>query len=86
MVGRKGKDTPNTKDRGDKAATRAPLIGYQAIHVRRGIAITNYMAQDRPNLSVTARVLSQHLATPTEGTEMSLKRAIRYLSTHLRRC
>lgn len=34
------------------------------------LATTNYMAQDQPDLAVAARVLSQSMAVPSEGTEM----------------
>ena len=47
--------------------------------VRRAIARINFMAQDRPDLSVTSRVLSQHMANPKVSTEMAVKRVIRYL-------
>ena len=44
----------------------------------------NYMAQDRPDLSVASRLLSQRMAKPTEGTEVGLKRLIRYVRAHPR--
>lgn len=44
------------------------------------IAIMNYMAQDRPDLPVTERVMSQKMAKPTFDTEC-LKRTIRHLSS-----
>ena len=37
------------------------------------------MAQDRPDLSVAARVLSQCMAHPREGVLQGVKRVIRYL-------
>lgn len=64
----KGKETPITKDGGDKAGTGAPRTRGQAHKARRGMAIINCMAQDRPDLFMMARVLSQHITTPTEGT------------------
>lgn len=44
----------------------------------------NYMAQDRPDTELVARVFSQIMASPTEGTEYCLKRVIRYLVSHPR--
>ena len=46
---------------------------------RRGVARVNFMAQDRPDLSVSSRIMSQFMATPREGDEKLLKRVIRYL-------
>lgn len=48
------------------------------------ITIINYMAQDRPDLLATAGLLSRHMATPIGGTNVCLKGAIRYLSSHPR--
>lgn len=77
-----GKETPLTKNGGEQLVGE-PLVGReQASNVRRSIVIMNYMVQDRSDLAATARELSQRMATPTEGTEMCLKRATRYLSSH----
>lgn len=75
---------PSDKSGGNRAGTGQPLTGESASKTRRGVAIINYLSQDRPDLSVTARVLVQRMASPTEGTGMCLKRAIRYLSSHPR--
>ena len=37
------------------------------------------MSQDRPDLSVASRLLSQHMARPNEGVVPAIKRVIRYL-------
>jgi hypothetical protein len=42
------------------------------------------MAQDRPDLSVAARVLSQGMAQPHEGIKVGIKRVIRYLAKNPR--
>lgn len=55
-----------------------------ASKARRGISIINYMAQDLPELSVMAKVLSQRMADPTTGTEECLERTITYLVRHPR--
>ena len=39
-------------------------------------------SQDRPDLSVPSRLLAQHMANPTEGTVVSLKRVLRYIRKH----
>lgn len=49
------------------------------------MAIINYRAQVRPDLAVTARVLSQRMAIPTESAEHCLKRAFRNLVSHTQR-
>ena len=53
---------------------------------RRAVAIVNFMAQDRPDLAVTANVLSRSMARPREGQELGIKRAIRYLNGAPRLC
>ena len=37
------------------------------------------MSQDRPDLSVASRVMSQHMSRPRKGIVPVIKRAIRYL-------
>ena len=46
---------------------------------RRTAARINYMAQDRADLSFTAKELSRAMANPTEGDVVRLKRTLRYL-------
>ena len=60
------------------------LSEKDATRYRRGAARVNYMAQDRPDLSVASRVLSQGMSSPTSLDEARLKRAIRYLKSHPR--
>lgn len=48
------------------------------------MAIIDYAAQDRPDLGVTASVVSARIASPTEGIDHCLKRAIRHLASHPR--
>ena len=49
---------------------------------RRAIARINFMAQDRPDLSAAARVVSQHMSSPTTGTMEAVKRIIRYIKKY----
>lgn len=44
----------------------------------------NYMAQDRPDLPATARVLSQMMAEKKTGSEEHLKRTARHPASHPR--
>ena len=53
--------------------------------VRQAIARINFMCQDRPDLCSAARVLSQHMAAPTEGTKAALQHVVKYLKGN-RRC
>jgi hypothetical protein len=73
-------DTPITKQNAEELNTGALLQEDAARKARRAIARINYMAQDRPDLSVAARVLSQGMAQPHEGIQVGIKRVIRYLA------
>ena len=77
-------DIPMTKDVADKLGDGKEADEEGARRIRRGIARVNYMAQDRPDLSVSSRLLSQRMAKPTAGTEVALKRLIRYIRSHPR--
>ena len=77
-------ETPLTKEGQDLLDTGEKLDGEMARKVRRGIAQINYMAQDRSDLGVAARVLSQHMANPQEGAVSGIKRVIRYLKRYPR--
>ena len=44
----------------------------------------NHIDQDRPDLSVATRVMSQYMAKLREETVPVIKRAIRYLERYLR--
>ena len=49
---------------------------------RRAAARINYLAQDRADISFTAKELSRAMANPTQGDIVRLKRALRYLQGH----
>ena len=72
-------NTPSLKDLEANVATGEELSTDLATKVRRGIARINYMAQDRPDLSSAAKVMSQHMAKPHEGVVPLLKRCVKYL-------
>ena len=51
----------------------------KAREFRHAATKINYLAQGRIGLSVAANLLSRKMATPYEGDEVAVKRAIRYL-------
>ena len=77
-------DTPMTKAGQESINTGEDLNEDEARRARRAIARMNYMAQDRPDLSVAARVMSQYMSKPREGMVPVIKRAIRYLKRYPR--
>ena len=77
-------DTPITKNGQDNLNNGEELHEEEARRARRAIARINYMAQDRPDISVAARVLSQCMAGPREGVLPAIKRVIRYLRRYPR--
>lgn len=61
------------------------LMGVQEARRHRGsCARLNYLAQDRPDLAATACCLAKTMATPRQGDELIMKRAVRYLNGHRR--
>lgn len=74
--------TPPTKDWGPKVCEGQSLHLERTRSAGRRIAILNYIAQDRPDLSVSLRVLSQQMSCPVEGTEVGVKRAVRDFQEH----
>lgn len=77
-------DTPITKNCQEQVHLGEELPEEDARRVRRSIARINYMAQDRPDLSVAARIMSQCMSRPREGVRTCVKRAIRYLRKYPR--
>jgi hypothetical protein len=77
----KGLDNPVGAKVKDFLEERIPMDPDDAWKYRRGNARVNYMAQDRPDLGVAAKMLSQSMADPQMGGEVSLKRVIRYLKS-----
>jgi histone deacetylase 1/2 len=85
MCEAKGLETPLGKDSKldvDYYRERAEcklMNANDAKRFRRGAARVNFMAQDRVDLNVASRIMSQCMATPREGDDKLLKRVIRYL-------
>ena len=75
-------NTPSLKELEDQVGTGEELSGEIATKVRRGIARVNYMAQDRPDLSAVAKVMSQHMSKPRDGVVHILKRCVRHLKKY----
>lgn len=68
------------KDGPDRSAAAGALGVDRASKVGRRIAIVRYIAQGRPEWAVTARVLSQPIAKPIEGTQFCLTRTVGHLA------
>ena len=70
-------DTPGVKhDRNEDA----PLLEPSASTLHRSlVALLNYISQDRPDLSFSAKELSQTMARPRVGDDQGIKRVVRYL-------
>ena len=77
-----GVDTPLTRDGMEKVSCGELLDESEASKVRRAIARINYMALDRADLSSAARIASQYMSEPRQGTEIVVKRIIRYLQSY----
>lgn len=69
-----GSELPKLGEPGDKE-----VEGKKASLLRRCVARENYLAQDRVDLQVVSKQLSQHMASPNEGCEKAVKRVARYL-------
>lgn len=85
MEGCLGNGYPMAKYGADKSGSGAFLVGDRASKARRGVAIINYMAQGRPDMVLTARVLSHRMTASIEGTDICLNGGIRCLASHMRR-
>ena len=57
----------------------AALDKQQAAKYRRGAAVLNYLALDRPDIAFSAKEVSRRMACPDSWDERRLKRILRYL-------
>ena len=80
----KGLDTPLPREIDDIKISGESMDAKDATVFRRSAARINFMAQDRPDLSVTSRKLSQFMSDPKLGCDAFIKRVIRYLKSHPR--
>ena len=63
-------DTPATsQEEPSVRETWEPMDHQEATKYRRAVAVINYMAQDRPDLSVAANYLSRRMASPRRGND-----------------
>jgi hypothetical protein len=76
----KGAATPMSVEK--DSAGEVEMESSEGTRYRRAVARVNYLAQDRPDLSVAASVLSRSMAKPMVGDEVRLKRVLRYLKSH----
>ena len=77
----KGVSTPGSKDDVGKALhdPGLPLQAQDAIEYRALAARLNYLALDRPDLQYATKEIATHMASPSEGHWLLLKRLDRYL-------
>ena len=73
-----------TKELEDKIGDVCKLSESEERRVRRSIARINFMSQDRPDLCCAARMLSKHVASPTDGTRHALIHVVKYLKGRAR--
>ena len=73
-----------TKELEDKIGDGCKLSESEVRRVRRSIARINFMSQDRPDLCCAARILSKHMASPTDGRRHALSHVVKYLKGHAR--
>ena len=73
-----------TKELEEKIGDGCKLSESERRRVRRSIARINFMSQDRPDLCCAARILSKHMASPTDGTRHALIHVVKYLKGHVR--
>ena len=74
-----GTDLPMTKEVYKHDDTRPPLSGSDAKLFRSLAARVNYVAADRPDLSLAACVLASRMAVPRGGDLLLVKRVVRYM-------
>ena len=73
-----------TKELEDKIGDGCKLSESEGRRVGRSIARINSMSQDRSDLCCAARILSKHMASPTDGTRHALIHVVKYLKGHAR--
>jgi hypothetical protein len=80
LGGGKGVEHPGGAE--SKGGPEIPLSGADATLYRRGVAIINFLAQDRGDLSYASKELSRRMSSPTSSDLPALKRVVRYLRAH----
>ena len=74
--------SPNDKDGSEDQPVY--LDDGAAARYRRSVAICNYLAQDRCDISYASKEVSRWMAQPRVEDEIKLKRLVRYLCHHRR--
>jgi hypothetical protein len=77
-----GLDNPMASKSKECLEERDPMNVDEAWRYRRAAARINYMAQDRADLGVAAKNLSQSMANPLAGDDAMIKRVLRYLKSY----
>ena len=76
LAGSKATDTPGTRE--ERESSEELMGPKEAAAYRRGAAQLNYVAQDRLDMSFTAKDVASRMARPVQGDKLALERAIRY--------
>ena len=74
----KGLSCPVVQDKGKEEEGRV-LCKHEASKFRGGVALMNFLGQDRPDVQFATKQASHKMATPTETDLPRLKRIARYL-------
>ena len=77
-------DSPMSRDTEDRLGDGEVVNVQDSQRARRAIARLNCMAQDRPDLRVCCRQLSQRKSSPVTGTVTGIKHVLRYLKNYPR--
>ena len=75
------KEEQEDEEEGEEEEDKA-MNHQDAKRFRSLVARLNYLANDRPDLQFSVRVVSQHMASPKEKHWRSLKRIARYIKRH----
>ena len=81
LGGGKGVDFPGGAESQGGTEER-PLTAEESTMYRRGVAIINFLAQDRGDLAYASKELSRRMAAPVSSELPALKRVARYLRSH----
>jgi hypothetical protein len=80
LGGGKGVDHPGGVEA--KGGPESALNSEESTLYRRGVAIINFLAQDRGDLSYASKELSRKMSAPLTSDLPALKRVARYLRSH----
>lgn len=84
LVTGRGVTTRGVKE-GTGAASDQPLTGRDEHKIRRLIAVSNYLSQDRADIGFAVKEAARQMSRPTDLTSRMVYRLARYLKDHPRR-